>query len=267
MSKQNLDRSSPVQRSRVVAPPEKSARSGSDALLLGVLLMFSMLISAGLLRNQLVTLMPRAGQTGIRTGLTVLFYGVEIIALSYIAYRHRAKFTVKYRLRHEPDVDASDADSSKIAGIASSAALIAGFLIALRALGIGWALLTQNIGWHPPQTNGLVELFGNSGFGLILAVVSVVLLAPFVEELIFRGVLLEWFSSAMPGWAAVLLSSLAFSLYHLSWWAFSLNLVLGMATGYLARKCTTLWPAIVLHAFYNATLVAAAFYVASKTHL
>lgn len=252
MSKKNPDHTSPVPRSRIVTPSVKPVSYGIDALLTGILLMLSMLISAGLLRNQLVTLMPRAGQTGIRTGLTLLFYGVEIIALSYIAYRHRIGFAVKYRLKH-------------ISKIASSAALVLGFLIALRALGIGWALFTQNIGWHPPQTSGLVELFGNSGFGLTLAVVNVVLLAPFVEELIFRGVLLEWFSSAMPAWAAVLLSGLAFSLYHLSWWALPLNLTLGLATGYLARKCDTLWPAIVLHALYNATLVSAAFYVASKT--
>jgi membrane protease YdiL (CAAX protease family) len=56
-------------------------------------------------------------------------------------------------------------------------------------------------------------------------------------------------------------TALFFALYHASLWAFIPHFVLALTLGYLAVSRKTLWPAIILHAAYNATLMAAAYYL------
>lgn len=91
--------------------------------------------------------------------------------------------------------------------------------------------------------------------------------APLVEELLFRGVLL---SALLQRWgtvAAVLLSSLAFSLAHLpglSWQVFALpNLfLLALALAWLRLRSGSIWAGVVAHGANNLLAVAAWFMVA-----
>lgn len=57
--------------------------------------------------------------------------------------------------------------------------------------------------------------FGADGIGMVLASCAA-LAAPFVEEPLFRGYLLNALTKAMPLWGAVVASSLVFSATHLS---------------------------------------------------
>lgn len=241
----------PAPRKRPVI--ETEAKKAPDALLLSALLILSMAASAGLLQNGIVQLMPSAGQSGIRTILSIIIYGILLLALSFVAYRHHKTFVARYRLK---------AEKTAARAAAISALLVLSALIILRLFSILWTLITGQMGWAPPQADGLVQVFGNSNTGFFLATLSVVVVAPFVEELVFRGVFQEWMKERMAPWIAILITSVLFACYHLSFWAFVLNLLLGLTTGWLAEKRSTLWPAISLHALYNATLVAAAFYIA-----
>ena len=239
-------------------------RLGSDVLYMAVLLAITMLISAGLLQNQLVTLMPQAGQSGVRASLLFVSYFVVLLALSYAAYRHRENALDFYRLRarlSQQEEDASARASAK--QTLMSAGLVLSFLVGLRIFSAGWTLFTQEIGWRIGSTADVLALFGSGSVGLILTVVLVVVLAPLVEELVFRGLIQKWLAMRMAPWLSIGLTSLLFALYHLSFWAAPLNIALGICTGYLAKRCQTLYPAIALHLLYNATIVGAAFYLAS----
>jgi membrane protease YdiL (CAAX protease family) len=104
-------------------------------------------------------------------------------------------------------------------------------------------------------------VFGGGGIGLILAGVLVAIVAPLIEELAFRGVVLAALGSRWGMWPAIALSSALFAAYHASTWLFLPMLVLGAALGWLTWTRRSLWPAIVLHVLYNALAVAAAFLV------
>jgi membrane protease YdiL (CAAX protease family) len=59
------------------------------------------------------------------------------------------------------------------------------------------------------------EAIGPSGIDqLPLTVLFLVILAPLAEELMFRGLLLDWLKQKVVAWQAVLISSLIFALLH-----------------------------------------------------
>lgn len=252
---------------RTLSPkvPVESLRLGSDVIYMSVLLAIAMLLSAGLLQNQLVRLMPQAGQSTMRATILFVVYLIELVALSYCAYRHREKFIDFFRLRiGGVDVSGDDKHENTAATGWISAGLVLAFLLGLRLFSMGWTLLTDEIGWRIGNAANVLDLFGKTNLGLIVTVLLVVVLAPIVEELVFRGILQRWLMLHMPAIGAIMLTSLFFALYHLSIWAAPLNIALGACCGYLAHRCKTLYPAIVLHMLYNATLVLAAFYLVSR---
>lgn len=78
-----------------------------------------------------------------------------------------------------------------------------------------------------------------------------VLLAPFSEELIFRGVTLRQAKKALPFWAANLLQAILFGIFHLNMiqgiYAFCLALLLG----YICEKSGSIYNSILLHLLFN----------------
>lgn len=247
----------PQKRPTIRKPDEtRTVSQWLDAGLLISLLLISMALSAGVLQTQFYRIMPEAGQAGVRALVSALFYLFIAMALSYIAYRHHESFAKRYRLSSSCDSEERDV-KTHLKNFLSAALLVTLLLIATRTLALAWTAATSFFGWQVSQQHGLIELFGDSTIGIIFSFINVIIVAPFVEELIFRGVLQEWLGSKMPIFFAAFLSALAFSLYHLSLWALVPNLLLGLACGYLAYKRTTLIPAIVLHMLYNATLFAA----------
>jgi hypothetical protein len=107
--------------------------------------------------------------------------------------------------------------------------------------------------------------FSSSARDQLLAVVPVaVLLAPFVEELIFRGMLIDWLRQWVSKWAAAALSSLLFALAHANYFhggvlavvRFTDTLLLGIGASIFAIRCGSLRPSFIVHAAYN-LLVAA----------
>ena len=91
----------------------------------------------------------------------------------------------------------------------------------------------------------------------------IVLLAPFVEELLFRGVLLAGFSERMPVRRAVVLSVLLFAIAHLPdtgghWQVLPGLIVLALGLSWLRLRSGSLLPGYAAHALYNASVLALA---------
>jgi len=94
---------------------------------------------------------------------------------------------------------------------------------------------------------------------LPLAIVFVVILGPFSEELIFRGLLLDWLKQKMAVWPAASIISLLFALLHnndfksgiIGWIAFGDRFFLGLATSFLAIRYRSLRPSFAMHATLN----------------
>jgi membrane protease YdiL (CAAX protease family) len=134
-------------------------------------------------------------------------------------------------------------------------------LIATEAL---WKILHR----EGPYVHDLLKMMGdNHDVRLqVLLLVSVIVVAPISEELIFRGclqtLLSTWlgriFSAGAPSprlrWLAILLTSLLFASVH-PWWSGPPIFVLAICLGYAYERTGNLWTPIVIHALFNGTEV------------
>ncbi|MFC1619263.1 lysostaphin resistance A-like protein [Candidatus Neomarinimicrobiota bacterium] len=100
---------------------------------------------------------------------------------------------------------------------------------------------------------GMEFLAFSSPVEALLVILGAVLLAPLVEEIVFRG----FFQGQLErGYRdptkAILFSSLLFTIMHFNpWWSLQIYL-LGMVLGYLAWRTGSIWPSFVIHALNNA---------------
>lgn len=224
----------------------------ADAVTVGGLLLLSYLAKDVLLGSRAVAVMPPGGRVAVRAVMLGVAHVGLIALLVFLARRHGQRFAAAFRL---------DRSSGVGADAAASAGLVLGFLLATRLASTAWGAIAQAAGWMPPASESLVGVFGGGGAGLVLAVVMVVLVGPFAEELAFRGVIAGALRERFGTRVAIVGSSAVFSLYHVTPWALVPTFLLGLALAWLAFDRKTLWPAIVLHALYNGVVVAAAFWL------
>lgn len=102
-------------------------------------------------------------------------------------------------------------------------------------------------GWFMELFNRLFE----SDFGIWGGIVRVVVLAPIVEELIFRGVIFSGFQKNFRPFWAVVLSALLFALFHLNPWQLGPTFLLGLLLGFIRLRTGSLLAAIFTHALHN----------------
>lgn len=88
-------------------------------------------------------------------------------------------------------------------------------------------------------------------FGWVGAFMKVVVVAPIVEELIFRGLILQGFRKNYKGFTAVVMSALLFALFHLNPWQFPATFVLGLLLGWIVLRTNSIVLAILGHAINN----------------
>ncbi len=103
-----------------------------------------------------------------------------------------------------------------------------------------------------------VKVAMNTPLSLIFALLSVLIMAPLLEEFLFRGVLQTYLKKRIGPKAAILLSALVFAIFHYSAGhglgnvslIFSL-LILGTFLGFLYERQGSLWAPIGLHIAFN----------------
>lgn len=83
--------------------------------------------------------------------------------------------------------------------------------------------------------------------------VTLVVAAPLFEEVIFRGIILESTRLRYGVVAAWLVSSLIFGVVHMNPAVVVNAAIMGLILGFIYLASGSLWPAIILHAFNNAT--------------
>lgn len=95
------------------------------------------------------------------------------------------------------------------------------------------------------------EASSNLDGGGLFAVLAIALVAPVVEEFIFRGLIMTRLSRAMPSWLAVLLSAAIFGACHVHpvWFAYAF--VLGTVFGFMDLRAGSILPSILGHVAFN----------------
>lgn len=104
------------------------------------------------------------------------------------------------------------------------------------------------------DTNPL-SLFPGGSFSLIILFLVVVVIAPFTEEVVFRGVLLPAFGARWGAVAGILMSSALFAGLHFSAYVFAPIAVAALVFGSLFVGFRSLWPAYLAHATFNGVAV------------
>jgi len=83
-------------------------------------------------------------------------------------------------------------------------------------------------------------------------------LAPLVEEMVFRGLLYGWIAGRWGTLAAWIVSSVLFAAAHVELAHVVLVFPLGLWFGWLRRRTDSLWPSLVAHMINNGLAIAAA---------
>lgn len=115
-------------------------------------------------------------------------------------------------------------------------------------------VLQQNGIIEEAQPQPLISLFqdgGNVAAISLLALMAVVL-APIVEEIIFRGCIYRFFKSVMTIHFAQLLSGIIFAFMHANLLSFAPLVIVGIVLAKVYEKTGNLAVAIWFHAFFNA---------------
>ncbi|MEN8118400.1 MAG: type II CAAX endopeptidase family protein [Bacteroidota bacterium] len=102
------------------------------------------------------------------------------------------------------------------------------------------------------------ELFNNifeSDYGWTGAFIKVAVIAPIIEELIFRGLILQGFRKNYNGFVAVFISALLFALFHLNPWQFPATFILGLLLGWIMLCTNNIFLAIIGHSVNNAMVL------------
>ncbi|HEX5056946.1 MAG TPA: CPBP family intramembrane glutamic endopeptidase [Gammaproteobacteria bacterium] len=102
-----------------------------------------------------------------------------------------------------------------------------------------------------PMSNAEKEIFERMFSGGAISVITLCIVAPFVEEMLFRGIFLRSFLAQYSPARSIVYTSLLFGAAHLNLYQFVVATLLGLISGWLYATTRSLWPSILEHAFYN----------------
>ena len=130
-------------------------------------------------------------------------------------------------------------------------------MVSFYSLALILGALIKSFNINQEQNVGFQSVNGN--FGLILAFISLVVLPPIAEEIIFRGYLFSGLRTKIKFIYAALLTSLIFAMPHLIeskdggilWIAGLDTFILSMVSSALREKTRSLWSSMLLHSFKN----------------
>jgi membrane protease YdiL (CAAX protease family) len=121
------------------------------------------------------------------------------------------------------------------------------------------SVAVSQIGIEPQGMKQVIEVV-REPHELILSLLLLSVLAPIVEELVFRGLLYGWIAGRWGGTAGLVVSSLAFAAAHWEPAHIILVLPLGFLFGWLRRRTDSLLPSLFSHVVNNGfALLAAVF--------
>jgi len=106
-----------------------------------------------------------------------------------------------------------------------------------------------------PVSASDAAMFERMTSGGVISVLMTCLVAPMVEEMLFRGVILRSFLRQYRRGPAILGTALLFGLTHMNIYQCVAAFITGALMGWLYERTRSLWPGILLHASYNTAVM------------
>ena len=132
------------------------------------------------------------------------------------------------------------------------------FTLLVGAFFINWVYATYVVPGVEMQAElqAILKALDTTTMGLILKVIAVAILAPLIEEILFRGYLQTALAERMNHHVAIWLAALIFAIIHLQPMAIPALMILGAAFGYIYHRTGSLKTCIVLHMLNNGLALA-----------
>ena len=112
--------------------------------------------------------------------------------------------------------------------------------------------IASPIGGSIPMPESIKKAFLEFGSHKgIYAFILMVVVGPVMEELIFRGIILDGLLKNYAPLKSILISSLLFGIVHLNPWQFVTALIIGIFSGWVYYKTRSLLASIIIHASVN----------------
>lgn len=202
-------------------------------LLIVVLFGLQILIASILLSFESFAALDPWGLSGL---ITVLGNGVLFIAL--LAYKKLTYAELFHPARHSVVATMSLL-------MIPIVLLVPGLVVTAGTLN---SIVVKFLPMTPDEQAVLEAMVSND----VLAIVFGCIAAPFLEEMLFRGIILRSFLTQYSRSTAIVGSSLLFAVAHLNVYQFITAFTVGIVAGWLYERTRSLWPCILLHAGYNA---------------
>jgi membrane protease YdiL (CAAX protease family) len=122
------------------------------------------------------------------------------------------------------------------------------------------SIAVSQLGIEPQGMKQVIEVVREPK-QLVISLLLLAVLAPLVEELVFRGLLYGWVAGRWGSMAALIVSSLAFAAAHFEPAHIVLVLPLGLLFGWLRRRTDSLLPSLFSHIVNNGFALLAAVYL------
>lgn len=107
-------------------------------------------------------------------------------------------------------------------------------------------------GFNPPETDVYMKLLGNATLvSFILNLILAGIMAPILEETLFRGIIFGSLQTYFGKWTSAAISAAIFSGLHFQAYGFFPRFVLGLVLAHLYTKHKSLYPSIAMHALSN----------------
>ncbi len=114
-----------------------------------------------------------------------------------------------------------------------------------------------------PPPGWFMELFArlfDTDLGVWGGILRIVIIAPIVEEIIFRGLIMSGFSRIYHPAFAIFFSALLFALFHLNPWQFAAAFSLGLVLGWIRIRTGSVLACIAGHAIHNGLVFLSVYY-------
>ncbi len=107
-------------------------------------------------------------------------------------------------------------------------------------------------------SSALEQMYGTN---IVFNLLTMSVLAPLLEEFLFRGVILTGLMRRMDTWWAILWSSVLFGIAHLNPWQALPAFVMGCLFGWIYVRTRSYWTVVAMHSLNNTlTIMVAAFF-------
>lgn len=176
----------------------------------------------------------------------VLFHGIALLIILAFIRRRGSSWDQAFGLNRPGLKLAAGQGLASYVGI-MPIVFVSSFLFQLFLYAAGYPVTLQDV----------VEIFlePQSGWSLFFLLLLAVVVAPLVEETLFRGILLPVLMKKMSPGAAIVISSAFFAVIHQHLPSMVPLFVLAVALAMLYIYSGSLWTPIVLHAVFNGTSV------------